>query len=98
MIRFLHTGDLHLGLEFRDINLNREIANERRLELWDTFERIVRKSIDDNVDFLFIAGDLFEEKYFTLRDMNRVVSTLSKAQNVHIIITAGNHDTLNKKS
>lgn len=98
MLKFIHTGDLHLGLEFKDVNFDREKAKERRVELWDTFERIVKKSIDENVDFLFIAGDLFEEKYFTLKDINRVKNTLSKAENVHILITAGNHDPLNRKS
>lgn len=98
MVKFIHTGDLHLGLEFRDVNFHRKKADERRLELWDTFERIVNKSIEDNVDFLFIAGDLFEEKYFTLKDINRVKSTLSRAENVQVIITAGNHDTLSRKS
>ena len=65
-MRFIHTGDLHLGLQFKDVNFSREKARERRLELWDTFERIMEKAIGDKVDFLFIAGDLFEERYFTL--------------------------------
>lgn len=98
MVDFIHTGDMHLGLEFKNVNFDRQKSNERKVELWNTFERIVRKSIEDKVDFLFIAGDLFEEKYFTLKDINRVKYTLAKAEKVDIIIVAGNHDTLNKKS
>ena len=61
MVRFIHTGDLHLGLQFSNVSFDTKIANERRIELWNTFQRIVDKGIDDEVDFLFVAGDLFEE-------------------------------------
>ncbi|HSH34821.1 metallophosphoesterase family protein, partial [Schnuerera sp.] len=98
MVRFIHTGDLHLGLQFNNVSFDSKIANERRMELWNTFNRIVDKGIKDEVDFLFIAGDLFEEKYFTLGDIKRVKDILAKAERTNIIITAGNHDTLNKKS
>lgn len=98
MVRFIHTGDLHLGLQFKGVSFSKEKAEERRLELWETFERIVQKSIDDDVDFLFLAGDLFEEQYFTLGDIERLRDTLAKGENIEVIITAGNHDTLNRKS
>jgi exonuclease SbcD len=98
MVSFIHTGDLHLGLQFKNVDFNRKIARERRLELWNTFEGIVNRAIEKNVDFLFIAGDLFEERYFTLGDIKRVRDTLKKAENIDVIITAGNHDTLNINS
>ncbi|NLJ78177.1 MAG: DNA repair exonuclease [Tissierellia bacterium] len=98
MIRFIHTGDLHLGLQFKDVAFHRDKAENRRLELWNTFERIVYKAIEDDVDFLFIAGDLFEEEYFTLGDMKRVRDNLAKASDVRTIITAGNHDPLRGNS
>lgn len=98
MIKFIHTGDLHLGLQFKDAGFHRDKAKARRSELWNTFERIVHKAIEDDVDFLFIAGDLFEEEYFTLGDMKRVRDNLDKASNVEIIIVAGNHDPLREKS
>ncbi len=48
--------------------------------------------------FLFIAGDLYEEKYFTLGDIKRIRDILESAKDVNIIISTGNHDTLNKNS
>lgn len=95
MISFIHTGDLHLGLQFKSMKLD---SGKRRLELWDTFERIVNTAIEKKVDFLFIAGDLFEEGYFTYRDIRRVQNTLSKAEGVEVLIAAGNHDPLTKRS
>lgn len=98
MIKFIHTGDIHLGLKFKNVSFQKEKAIERRRELWSTFERIVKHSKESNGDFLLIAGDLFEEKYFTLGEMKRVRDILKSAETVNIIITAGNHDYLSKKS
>jgi DNA repair exonuclease SbcCD nuclease subunit len=98
MVNFIHIADLHLGLEFKSVNFDRHKANERRIELWNTFERIVRKAAEDEMDFLLIAGDLFEEEYFTFKDINRVKDTLFKANTVNIVVVAGNHDPLNRKS
>lgn len=98
MIKFIHTGDLHLGLQFRNAGFHKDKAKARRAELWNTFERIVHKAFEDEVDFLFIAGDLFEEEYFTLGDMKRLRDNLDKASNVEIIIVAGNHDPLRENS
>ena len=97
MISFIHIGDIHLGLQF-NFSLNREKALDRRRELWSSFERVVQYTKDKNIDFLFIAGDLFEERYFTLGDMKRVNDILNIARDTNIIIVAGNHDYLDRKS
>lgn len=98
MIKFIHTADIHLGLQFNNVSFDKEKAIARRREIWSTFERIVKKCIDDNIDFLFIAGDLFEATYFTLGDMKRVRDTLATCTGVNVIISAGNHDFIDGKS
>ena len=98
MIKFIHTADIHLGLQFNNVSFDKEKAMARRREIWSTYERIVKKSIDDNIDFLFIAGDLFEESYFTLGDMKRVRDILATCTKVNVIIAAGNHDFIDEKS
>lgn len=98
MVKFIHTGDLHLGLKFQNVSFHRDKAIERRRELWTTFERIVKYAIDENVDFLFIAGDLFEEAYFTIGDITRVRDNFRNAKSINIVISAGNHDYKGRKS
>ncbi|MCK9444732.1 MAG: DNA repair exonuclease [Tissierellaceae bacterium] len=98
MVKFIHTGDLHLGLKFHNVSFSKEKAKERRRELWTTFENIVNRAREENVDFLLMAGDLFEGKYFTLGDINRVKDTFKEAENVNILISAGNHDYIEKNS
>lgn len=98
MINFVHTGDLHLGLQFRQVSFDKKRAKERRRELWTSFQRIVDYCVEKKKDFLFIAGDLFEHKYFTLGDIKRVRDILAGAAEVNVVIAAGNHDYLNENS
>ena len=98
MVKFIHTADLHLGLKFNNVSFHSDKAVERRRELWTSFERIVQYCIDEKIDFLLIAGDLFEEAYFTIGDISRVRDNFKNAENVNIIISAGNHDYKGKKS
>ncbi|WMM25943.1 DNA repair exonuclease [Tissierella sp. MB52-C2] len=98
MVKFIHTADLHLGFKFKNVSFKKEKAAERRRELWSTFERIVRYGKDANVDFLLIAGDLFEDDYFTIGDITRIRDTFRRAENINIIISAGNHDYRGRKS
>lgn len=98
LIKFIHTADIHLGLQFNNVSFHKEKAVARRRELWSTFERIVKKSKEDNVDFLFIAGDLYEERYFTLGDMKKVRDIFATCPDVNVIIAAGNHDYIGNNS
>lgn len=98
MIRFIHTGDIHLGLKFQSASFDKDKAMDRRFELWSTFQRIVEYSIEMAADFLFIAGDLFESTYFTIGHMMKVRDLLAQAKDVNVIIVAGNHDYLGKNS
>lgn len=98
MVSFLHTGDIHLGLQFKNLKLNKESSIQRRIELWETFERMIDYSIENKLDFIFLVGDIFEDKYFTLGDIRRLRDILSKAREVNILIAAGNHDYIHRNS
>lgn len=98
MVKFVHTGDIHLGLQFNNVSFDKETAVTRRTELWSTFQRVVEYSKNNKMDFLLIAGDLFESKYFTLGDIKRLRDIFNDAEDINIIIVAGNHDYLNGDS
>lgn len=92
MIKFIHTGDIHLGSKFNNVSFDMEKAVMRRQELWDTFIRIIDYARENDANFLFIAGDLFEEAYFTIRDIIRVRDYFNSIKDINVIIVAGNHD------
>lgn len=98
MISFIHSGDIHLGTAFKTASFASGRGEQRRLELWNSFQRLIDYAIDKKIDLIFLAGDLFEEDMFTIKDINRLKDILSKAIDQKILIVGGNHDKLNSKS
>jgi DNA repair exonuclease SbcCD nuclease subunit len=92
MIKFIHTGDLHLGSVFENASFPADIAKLRREELFKTFDNIVKASVSLRDNFLLICGDLFEEKFCTAHDIKRVFDTLADLRDIEVLIIAGNHD------
>ncbi|KNF08143.1 metallophosphoesterase [Gottschalkia purinilytica] len=97
-IKCIHTGDLHLGLKFKNINFDSEFAHKRRLEIWETFSNIIERCKETSSDLLLISGDLFEDKYCTVNDIRKIESKFKEIANTKVVIIAGNHDPLNSKS
>ena len=88
-LKYLHTGDLHLGLSLRKVS--REDEQQKMLD-W-----IVSVTLMESVDVILIAGDVFDvanpsvtarEMFFGFLEQLIDIPTLS-----HIVITAGNHDS-----
>lgn len=93
-VTFLHCADVHIGAAAGFLG---EKAAGRRAETLMTFERIMKLAADRRVDFVLIAGDLF--------DSNRVEEALAdavfgaiKASAVPVVAVAGNHDPLSADS
>lgn len=95
MFRFIHTADLHLDSPLKALRRwNADIADAVGVATRAAFERIVTKAIDEKVDALLVAGDLYDG---TTREMSTglyladCVRRLSAA-GVHTIVLYGNHD------
>ncbi|WP_144275994.1 metallophosphoesterase family protein [Gottschalkia acidurici] len=97
-IKVIHTGDIHLGLEFKNTNFDPNFSRQRRLEIWNTFEKILDRCDEKEIDLLLIAGDLFEEDYFTIGDIKRIESRFRTLKMTKVVIVTGNHDPINKGS
>lgn len=97
-IRCIHTGDLHIGMEFKNASFDKEYAQKRRMEIWETFNKIIDRAKATEADILLIAGDLFEEDYCSLGDIKRINLRFKDIKNTKVVISAGNHDILGKRS
>ena len=98
MIKFLHAADIHLGLRFKNLQSRGFNSSQRRLELWDSLSSFIEYGIEKKVDFIFLVGDLYEDDYFTLGDIRKLRDMLGRAEDINIIISAGNHDSRHKNS
>jgi len=93
-MRFLHTGDIHIGVCPEG---GMPWANERAQAIRDSLLRIVNLANAEKVELLLIAGDLFDRRPL-VRELKEVAYVFSKFNGNHIVLIAGNHDHLDIKS
>jgi DNA repair protein SbcD/Mre11 len=98
-MRFLHAADIHLDSPL--LGLERYAGapvEEIRIATRRAFERLVDLALDQSVDFVLIAGDLYDGDW---RDHNtglffvHQISKLREAE-IPVFVIAGNHDAANK--
>ena len=97
-IRFVHCADLHLDTPFRGLaHVNPEVAhtlNEATFHAWDN---IVKLAIREQVDFVVIAGDVYDSTDKSLRAQFKFRDGLKRLSDSCIpsFVAFGNHDPLN---
>jgi len=95
---FVHTADLHLDSPFQGIA---QIAPDAQDLLYEStfqaFERIVDLCLERRVDFLLVAGDVYEGPGRNLRAQQKFRSSLERLDGAGIptFLVHGNHDPLN---
>jgi DNA repair exonuclease SbcCD nuclease subunit len=88
MPRFLHLADIHLGFD-------RYESKERTKDFFFAFEDALKKyAVATQVDFVVIAGDLFEHRTIQPNILNQAKICLQLLREHHIpaIAIEGNHD------
>lgn len=93
-MRFIHTGDIHLGAAPES---KKGWAKSRGDEIWHTFERLIKRIKEEPVDLFIIAGDLFHRQPL-LRELKEVDYLFSTIPETKIVLCAGNHDAMKKGS
>jgi DNA repair exonuclease SbcCD nuclease subunit len=91
-IKFIHFSDVHLDSPFSYLGLMNNKAKLRRSELKDVVRDIFYMAKKNEVDFVMITGDLFENKYVNKSTIIFLNEIFQKASPVKIFITPGNHD------
>jgi len=93
MIRFLHAADLHLGL---GISRFEESACKRIGEArFTALQQLREKAAEHRVDFILIAGDVFDDHSVSRTDAARAFAILEGSSNsCPVFIIPGNHDPL----
>lgn len=95
-IKILHCSDIHFDTPFKD--LTREVANNSREELLEVFKRIIDLAIEESVQVLFIAGDVFDNFTVNKSTLIFIISQLNRIKDKYVFISPGNHDPYYEKS
>lgn len=93
--RFLHTADIHLDSPLRTLALRDETLGARiRVATRRAFSGLVKECLDQRVDAMLIAGDLYDrdlEDMSTAMFFGREMRRLAEA-GIRVFIIRGNHD------
>lgn len=101
LIRFVHAADLHLDSPFKGFELDLEelpdgaaILRRLRESTFCAFNRIIDLCLAEKVDFLLLAGDVFDEADRSLRAQLRLYEGLARLSKAGIpaFMVYGNHD------
>lgn len=96
-VTFIHAADLHLGAPFQGLSTDNEAIGRTLAEAtYLAWERIVDAALARQVDFVLLAGDLYDsadpsvQSQYALRDQ----ATRLADAGIGLFIVRGNHDPL----
>lgn len=97
MLKILHTADIHLGAKFS--GLGNKGAYQRE-QLRTTFKNVIATAIDERVNIVLIAGDLFDANQQPQRNIDLVMEqfNLLGSNNIPVCLIPGTHDALDSSS
>ncbi|MDQ0337898.1 DNA repair exonuclease SbcCD nuclease subunit [Caldalkalibacillus uzonensis] len=96
-LKFIHSADLHLGSPFKGLShLPQEIYLKIKDSTYLAFDRLVNVAMREKVDFILIAGDIFDSSNPSVQAQHRFRQGLEKlaAENIRVFVVHGNHDPL----
>ena len=97
MLKILHTADIHLGAKFS--GLGNKCASQRE-QLRATFKNVIATAIDERVNVVLIAGDLFDANQQPQRNIDLVIEqfNLLGSNNIPVCLIPGTHDSFDSSS
>ncbi|MEA3241599.1 MAG: DNA repair exonuclease, partial [Pseudomonadota bacterium] len=95
MVKFIHTADIHLDSPLKGLEIHEDAPVEAiRGATRRAFENLISLAIEEDVDFVLIAGDLYDGDWrdyntglFFVRQMGKL-----DAAGIKVFIVSGNHD------
>jgi exonuclease SbcD len=97
MVKILHTADIHLGAKFPGLGNK---SDSQREQLRTTFKDIIATAIDESVNIVLIAGDLFNANQQPQKNIDLVIEQFSVlgSNNIPVCLIPGTHDSFDSSS
>lgn len=100
-MKFIHAADIHLDSPLRGLEAYQDAPAERlRTATREAFDNLVSRAIEEAVDFLVIAGDVYDGDWrdfntglFFIRQMGRL-----REKQIPVYLLHGNHDAESEMS
>jgi len=96
-MKFVHIADVHFDAPFSVLQ-TRNLSNQRRLEQREAFRKVIEYIKNNNIPYLFICGDLYEQEYIKNSTIEYINKLFEEIPDTKIFIVPGNHDPYIKNS
>lgn len=90
-MKIIHCADLHLDSQMTS-NLSKEQAEERKAELLNTYNRMLKYAKENSISAIIIAGDLFDTSNVSMSARNTVYNGILSNPDINFYYLRGNHD------
>ena len=97
-MKFIHIADVHLDCPFTNLSDKENFGEMRRLEQRKAFKQVIEYIKENNIEYFFIAGDLYEQQYIKKTTIEYINNLFKEIPNTKIYIVPGNHDPFIKNS
>jgi len=97
-MKFVHIADTHFDMPFRLLSDRSNLGEIRRLDQRKAFKKMIEYIKQNEISYLFIAGDLYNNEYIRESTIEYINNLFKEIPNTKIYITPGNHDPYIKNS
>jgi len=97
-MRFVHIADMHFDSPFTNLSDREGLGDIRRLEQRKALKKVIEYVKKENIPYLFISGDLYEQKYIRKSTIKFINNLFTEIPETKIFISPGNHDPYIKNS
>ena len=97
-MKFVHIADIHFDSPFINLSDRENLGDSKRLEQRSVFKKVIQYIKENNIEFLFIAGDVYEQQYIRKSTIEYINGLFKEIPNTRIYISPGNHDPYIKNS
>ena len=91
-MKFVHIADMHFDVPFTSLNSKPDLCEKRRLEQREAFRKVIEYVKQEDIPYLFIAGDLFEHEYVRKSTIDFISGCFKQIPDTKVFISPGNHD------
>ena len=97
-MKFIHIADIHFDSPFVNLSDRENLGDIKRLEQRRVFKKVIEYIKEQDINFLFIAGDVYEHQYIRKSTIEYINELFKEIPNTKIFISPGNHDPYIKNS
>lgn len=97
-MKFVHIADMHFDSPFKNLADKPGLGDKMRMEQRRAFKKVIDYIKENEIPYLFISGDLYEQKYIRKSTIEFINNLFQEIPNTKVFISPGNHDPYIKNS